>query len=140
MPCCRRVLEVTHAATYTRATFRASEYEGNQLKNIPETSFVTSARLGLARDLALTLTHRFIGDTYLDDENTATVEGASLLDAALRWTVGRVDATASIRNAFDHQYESWGYLLFDPFQQTNVRMMHPGAGRSLSIALTVHGG
>lgn len=133
-------VEVTHAATYTRATFRASEYEGNQLKNIPETSFVTSARLGLARDLALTLTHRFIGDTYLDDENTATVEGASLLDAALRWTVGRVDATASIRNAFDHRYESWGYLLFDPFQQTNVRMMHPGAGRSLSIALTVHGG
>jgi outer membrane receptor protein involved in Fe transport len=76
---------------------------------------------------------------YLDDENTSEVAGASLVDAAVRWRVGAVQATASVRNLFDHRYESFGYLLFDPFQQANVRMMHPGAGRSLSIALTVGG-
>ncbi|MCG6955128.1 MAG: TonB-dependent receptor [Gemmatimonadetes bacterium] len=132
-------LELTHAATVTHATFRASEYDGNQLKNIPRTAFVTSLRADLSKTVDATVTHRFTGAVYLDDENTSKVAGAGLVDAALRWRVGAVEATASVRNLFDHKYESFGYLLFDPFQQTNVRMLHPGAGRSLSIGLTVGG-
>lgn len=131
--------ELDHAATLTRATFRASEYEGNQLKNIPETAFVTTVRLGLPASLGLALTHRVTGDVYLDDDNTSTLEGAGLVDAALRWVHGPVVTTVSVRNVFDHTYDSFGYLLFDPFEQENVPMLHPGSGRSISLGLAVHG-
>jgi len=133
-------VELSHAATITHATFRASEYEGNQLKNIPETSFVTTMRGRVSESLDFTLTHRVVGDVFLDDENTSRIAGAGLVDAAVRWSVGRLEATASVRNLFDHAYDSFGYLLFDPFQQTNVRMIHPGPGRSLEIAMAVRGG
>ena len=57
--------------------------------------------------------------------------------AGLTWRVGRVEASASARNLLDAENESLGFLLFDPFQGSNVRMVHPGPGRSLDLRVTV---
>ena len=133
-------LELVHSTTLTRATFRSSELAGNQLKNIPRTSFVTSAHLNLPGTLGLALTHRVTGAVFLDDENTSRLGGSGLVDAALTWRRGALEATVSARNLFDVRFDAFGYLLYDPFQQADVRMAHPGGGRGLSLKLTVHEG
>ncbi len=129
--------EVTHAATLGRATFRSSENRGNQLKNIPESAFTTTARVTLAEPLSVTLTHRAIGRVWLDDENTESLPGSSLFDAAVQMRVGRVGARLSIRNIFDTGYGSFGFLLYDPFTSENVRMIHPGMGRAIDLRFTL---
>jgi outer membrane cobalamin receptor len=130
-------LEVHHSTTLTRATFRTPDHEGNQLKNIPESSLVTSAILGLGESTSLTVTHRWTDGVYLDDQNTEWLEGSSLFDAGLAWRAGRVEVSASARNVFDTGNESFGFLLFDPFQGTNVRLVHPGPRRSVDLRVTV---
>ncbi len=130
-------LELDHAATVTRATFRSSDNKGNQLKNIPGTAFISSIHLGVAEPLRITLTHRATGAVHLDDENTEKLEGSSLLDASVRWRIGAVEATLSGRNILDTQHESFGFLLFDPTRGANVPMVYPGAGRSVSVRLAV---
>ncbi len=130
-------LELTHAATLGRATFRTSANHGNQLKNIPESAFTTTARIALADPLSLTLTHRAVGRVWLDDENTESLSGRSLFDAGVQWRVGRVGARLSVRNVFDADYGSFGFLLYDPFANENVRMIHPGMGRAIDLRLTV---
>lgn len=132
-------VRVDHSTTVSKATFRSSENDGNQLKNIPETAFVTSLSLGVSEAVGLTLTHRHTGGVWLDDENTERLEGSSLFDAAIRWGVGRLEASLSATNLFDAENDSFGYLLFDPFQGANQRMVHPGPGRSLNIRLSVRG-
>jgi outer membrane cobalamin receptor len=132
-------VRVNHSATVNRATFRSSANDGNQLKNIPERAFVTSLSLGVSRAVGLTLTHRHIGSVWLDDENTERLDGSSLFDAALRWGAGRLEASLSATNLFDTENDSFGFLLFDPFQGANQRMVHPGPGRSLNIRLSVRG-
>jgi outer membrane cobalamin receptor len=134
-----RRLRVDHSATVSRATFRSSDNDGNQLKNIPETAYVTTLGLGVAGSVGLTLTHRHTGGVWLDDENTQRLDGSSLFDGALRWSVGRVEASLSARNLFDTDNDSFGYLLFDPIQGASQRMVHPGPGRSLDLRLTVRG-
>jgi outer membrane cobalamin receptor len=131
---------VNHSATLSRAAFRSSENEGNQLKNIPESAFVTSVSLDLVESVGLTLTHRHTGGVWLDDENTEKLDGSSLFDASLRWAVGRAEVSVSGRNLLDTENDSFGFLLFDPFQGANRRMVHPGSGRSLDIRLKVAGG
>jgi len=130
-------LELTHAATLGRATFRASANEGNQLKNIPEHALTTTARIGVAGPVSLTFTHREIGRVWLDDENTESLAGSSLFDAALAVRVARVTARLAVRNVFDTEYASFGFLLFDPFANRNTRMIHPGMGRALDLRFTV---
>ncbi len=130
-------LEVTHAATLDRATFRTAENRGNQLKNIPESAFTTTARVILAAPVSLMLTHRAIGRTWLDDENTESLSSRSLIDAALQWRVGAVAARLSVRNVFDTEYGSFGFLLYDPMAGENVRMIHPGMGRAIDLRLSV---
>ena len=130
-------LELNHSATLTHATPRSSENEGNQLKNIPESAFVTSALMRLSPSVHLTLTHRATDGAYLDDENTEKLDGSSLVDAGLTWRLGRIEASASARNLLDTENESFGFLLFDPFKGANVRMVHPGPGRALDLRITV---
>jgi outer membrane cobalamin receptor len=133
-------LTVVHATSLTRATFRSSELEGNQLKNIPETAFVTSVYRTLPGSLRVTVTHRATGSVFLDDENTSQLSGSDLVDVGLTWSRGPLEATASVRNLFDSRFDSFGYLLYDPFQQVDVRMTHPGAGRGLTLKLTLREG
>ena len=64
------------------------------------------------------------------------VYARAFLSCAL-YRVGRLEASASARNLFDTRNESFGFLLFDPFQGANVRMVHPGPGRSLDLRVTV---
>jgi outer membrane receptor protein involved in Fe transport len=130
-------LELIHSATHTRATPRSSPNEEHQLKNIPESASVTSALIGLSPSVLMTLSHRATGGVYLDDENTEKLEGSSLMDAGLTWRIGRIEASMSARNVFDTENESFGFLLFDPFQGADVRMVHPGPGRSLDLRITV---
>jgi outer membrane receptor protein involved in Fe transport len=130
-------LELTHAATLGRATFRASANHGNQLKNIPEHAFTTTARIAVADPVSLTLTHRAIGRVWLDDENSQSLAGSSLFDAALSLRVARVAARISVRNLLDKEYGSFGFLLFDPFSNENVRMIHPGMGRAFDVRFTL---
>lgn len=130
-------LAISHAATLGQATFRTSANRGNQLKNIPEHAFTTTARIGIADPVSLALTNRVIGRVWLDDENTEKLAGSSLFDAVLGWRAGSVDARLSVRNIFDTRYGSFGFLLFDPFANQNVRMIHPGGGRSLDLRFTV---
>ncbi len=132
-------LEIDHAATLTRATFRSSELEGNQLKNIPKTAFVTTVHLGLTPSVRLSLTHRATGSAYVDDENTSKLGGSNLLDAALAWRRGPLEAAVSALNVFDRRYDSFGYLLYDPIQQADVRMVHPAPGRRITLTFTVRG-
>lgn len=132
-------VRVDHAATLTNAEFRSSDDAGNQLKNIPRTSFVTSVVLGVAEGADLTVTHRRTGRVWLDDENTESLEGTSLFDAAIRWRVGRVELWAAARNVLDTENETFGYLLFDPFRGVSERMVHPGPGRALDLQVTVRG-
>jgi len=125
--------EVTHAATLDRATFRTSDNRGNQLKNIPEQAFTTTARLALTDQGSLTVAHRAIGRVWLDDENTEALDGSSLFDAALQWRIATLDTRLSVRNVFDTTYGSYGFLLFDPFSNENVRMIQPGMGRAIDL-------
>ena len=130
-------LEITEAATLGRATFRATDNRGNQLKNIPRHAFVTSARLQLAEPVSLSLTHRVTGGVWLDDENTDELEGSSLFDTALQWRKGAVAVQLAVQNVFDTEFGSFGFLLFDPFANENVRMIHPGMGRALRLRFSM---
>jgi iron complex outermembrane receptor protein len=132
-----RRIEVTHAATLGRAVFRTSANRGHQLKNIPESAFTTTARITVAEPVSLTLTHRAMGRVWLDDENTQALSGSSRFDAAVGWRVGRLGARFSVRNIFDAEYGSYGYLLYDPFTSESVRMIRPGMGRAIDLRLTV---
>ncbi|MDP2481360.1 MAG: TonB-dependent receptor [Candidatus Palauibacterales bacterium] len=132
-----RRIEVTHAATLGRAVFRTSANRGHQLKNIPESAFTTTARIAVADPVSLTLTHRAMGRVWLDDENTQALSGSSRFDAAVRWRVGRLGARFSVRNIFDAEYGGYGYLLYDPFSNENVRMIRPGMGRAIDFRLDV---
>jgi len=139
-------LELVHSATLTEATFRSSELAGNQLKNIPRTAFVTSAYLNLSGLhavpglVSLSVTHRARGSVFLDDENTTKLAGVNLVDAALTWRRGGLEGTLSGRNLFDVGFDTFAYLLFDPFQQAEVTMAHPGSGRGFTFKLTVQTG
>jgi len=128
---------VSHAATLTRATFRSSDLEGNQLKNIPRTAFVTSAWLDLPAGFALSATHRVTGSVFLDDENTTKLDGFSMVDAALGWEDGPLGIRLSVANVFDSSFDVFGYLLYDPFMDSQVQMTHPGAGRRVTLKLTL---
>jgi outer membrane receptor protein involved in Fe transport len=130
-------LEVTHAATLGRVRFRTSANRGNQLKNIPETAFTTTARVAIADPVSLTLTHRAIGRVWLDDENTRSLSGSSLFDAAVQLRVGAVGARLAVRNVLDTEYGSFGFLLYDPSTKENVRMIHPGMGRAFDLRFTL---
>jgi outer membrane cobalamin receptor len=132
-------LELTHAATLGRAVFRTEANRGNQLKNIPEHSFTTTARVAIAEPASLALTHRAIGRVWLDDANTESLPGRSLFDAAAQWRVAAVDARLAVRNVFGTEYGSFGFLLYDPFADQDVRMIHPGMGRAIELRLTVGG-
>jgi iron complex outermembrane receptor protein len=132
-----RWIEVTHAATLGRAIFRTSANRGHQLKNIPETAFTTTARITVARPVSLTLTHRAMGRVWLDDENTESLSGSSRFDAAVRWRVDRFAVRFAVRNVFDAGYGGYGYLLYDPFSNENVRMIRPGMGRAIDLRFNV---
>jgi outer membrane receptor protein involved in Fe transport len=130
-------LSLEHAATVSRATFRSSENRGNQLKNIPETSFVTSLHAGVVPSLGVTLTHRARGRVFLDDGNRQELGGVGLVDLGLRWQARGVDVAMSATNLLDSEYGSFGFLLFDPIRGRDVRMVHPGGGRSIGVEVSV---
>ena len=135
-----RRLEVDHAATVIRATFRSGEYEGKQLKNIPQLVLVSSVYARITDGCAATLTHRNLGGSYLDDANTRRLQGTNLLDAGLRWAAFGLEMSVTVRNLLDSHYESHGFLLFDPAAGTDVPMTFPGSGRQLRARLTIPGG
>ena len=57
------------------------------------------------------------------------LKGSDVFDVRTRWQLGRMEASLSVNNLFDTQYESQGFLLFDPALGANVRMTYPAAGR-----------
>ena len=85
----------------------------------------------------MTVTHRRTGGVYLDDENTVRLNGSDVFDVRTRWQLGRIGASLSVNNLFDTQYESLGFLLFDPALGANVRMAYPAAGRFVSAQLVI---
>ena len=133
-------VRLEHAATLGRVIFRTEEFEGNQVKNVPETAFVSSLHLRVSSALQFTLTHRTRGGVYLDDANTRRLDGNSLFDAGIRARVGRFHGVLTASNLLDAEYDSFGFLLFDPFKSASVPLVHPGAGRSLGLRLTVPAG
>jgi len=126
-----------HSLTLSRVVFRSGESEGNQLKNIPRTTASTALMLTPRRDLDVSLTHRYVGRTYLDDANTVSIEARSTFGAEVAWRFRSMRLELAAENLFDERANSLGFTLFDPGSGSQVPYVYPLGGRAIRLALAI---
>jgi hypothetical protein len=128
---------VRHAVTLSRVVFRRGGNEGNRLKGIPATTFASAVEISPSGDFEATLTHRYIGRTYLDDANRVPIRGSHLIDATAAWTTGRLRLQVSGLNLGDSHAVTGGFLTYDVERGAEVPLLYPRAGRAWRAGLTV---
>ena len=132
-----RWLALQHSSNFMRVVFRSGELEGNRLKNIPRSALVTALILSAARALRLTMTHRYAGSLYFDDENTHEIPGYHTFGAQADWSLGGSTIFLSVNNLFDTRASSLGFLSFDPVTGAQVPFVYPIGGRSVRVGISV---
>lgn len=81
-----------------------TELTGNRLPLVPDAAFNLGASHELTEDLGVDAGFKFVGDRYLDQENTLLLDAYTLVDASVRWTPGPLRITLSGRNLLDELY------------------------------------
>ena len=118
--------------TSQSAVSRSGENNERQLKGIPRQAWTAGVGRSDANGLSAMLSATVIGDSFLDDGNTATIAGYARFDVRVAVPMRFVRLTVDIRNLFDRSYNSTGYP--DPGGSAE-RFFYPAAGRALSIGV-----
>jgi outer membrane receptor protein involved in Fe transport len=132
-------LALQHSSNFMRVVFRSGELEGNRLKNIPRSALVTAIILSPARAVRLTMTHRYAGSLYFDDENTHEIPGYHTFGAQADWDLGPAVVFLSANNVFDTRASSLGFLSFDPATGAQVPFVYPIGGRAVRVGISASG-
>ena len=108
---------------YTQVEFSSGENEGKQLKGIPQS--VVSAGIAYAPETGFGASLLLDGASkiYLDDQNSATLDGHTILSSRLQYNLSFVTFYVDIKNIFDTSYSGTGYAL------DAVNYLYPAAGR-----------
>jgi iron complex outermembrane receptor protein len=114
------------------ATSRYGDSEGRFLKAIPRNALVTGAARTSAAGLSAALTATTVGETFLDDANTRTLQGHTQIDARASYPIRDVRLSLDVRNVFDRRYSSTGYP--DPAGGP-LTYYYPAAGRVLMFGV-----
>ena len=112
-------------------------YNGHRLKNIPNGSVHNYVSITFGNHSSLLLSHNYIGFSFLDDGNTATLPGYRTFDVKLQTAVGRMSAYLTVKNVLDKRYNSTGYMLFDPLSQSDVEYLYPARGRYVEAGIGI---
>ena len=110
-------------------TFDSGDHKGNMLKNIPKITYTNRLFLKIGTLTNLVLTQKFFGKVYLDDANTVSLPSNTILNCKLQFIINKLSIDFSLFNLADKQYQSSGYLLFDPMIQENVQFYFPAQRR-----------
>lgn len=81
-----------------------TELTGNRLPLVPDRILNLGASLEPTASVRLTAGLKYVGDRYLDQQNTYLLDSYTLLDASVSWTGGPLRVTASARNLLDTGY------------------------------------
>jgi outer membrane receptor protein involved in Fe transport len=108
---------------YTQVEFASGENEGKSLKGIPQS--VVSAGIAYAPETGFGASLLLDGASkiYLDDQNSATLDGHTILSTRLQYNLRFVTFSFDIKNIFDTSYCGTGYAL------DSVNYLYPAAGR-----------
>lgn len=116
-------------------TFGEGDNKGNQLKNIPRTSYTNRFTIKVNSIINVVVAHRFFGEAFLDDANTASIPAYNAIDSKLQLSLNRLSLSFDIFNIMDSLYNSGGYMLFDPLLQENVKFLYPSQGRYIEARI-----
>jgi iron complex outermembrane receptor protein len=130
-------VEVRSSVNLLDVSFRSGSNSGNQLKAIPHVGLTNGVHLQLSQALGVGFTHRFMGEAYLDDENTTTLPSFSTVDAIARFEWRRATFRFSVTNLANTLYSSTGFLLFDPASASEEKLLYPAQGRSFAIGIEI---
>ena len=128
------------SATVSETEFRSGDYAGNQLKHIPRHTAYNSLEIQSSKRLGFTITHRYFGEVYINDESTQRIPGRNIFDfKAQMWLkMNVIEAHVLVQNLADQHFNSTGYSLFDPASMSELTYLYPGAGRQVSGNLIFH--
>jgi outer membrane receptor protein involved in Fe transport len=103
----------------------------NRLPLVPDLILNFGATVRPREDIALTAGAKYVGDRYLDQENTYLLDAYTLVDASLSWTPGPLRLTLSARNLLDDRF-------FQNGDTSTAETVEVGAPRQvvMSVAFT----
>lgn len=128
-------LTLQSSFTGTHMVFQEAELEDNRVPGVPPQRWATSASVSWM-DIWTRLSVDTVSDYYADNENTALVEGYTVLDLragleAFRFGTARVQPYLEIGNIFDHQYSGSISVNADD------NYFEPAPGRTFKAGLTL---
>ena len=92
--------------TWTDATSASGDTKGKQLTRRPEHMANLSADYAFASGLKTGLAVRYSGETFTNDDNTATLDEYTLVDLRVSYPINEtLEVYGRVENLFDEQYE-----------------------------------
>jgi outer membrane receptor protein involved in Fe transport len=128
-------LSVSSTLNLTGVTFRSGQAVNNQLKNIPKETLTNVLNINLTNIIQFSVSHKYIGKVFLDDENITTLSGYQTYDSRIRLNLKNLQLYFNVMNIADNKYSSSGYTLYDPGQMKNVKFLFPNQGRYIEAGV-----
>jgi outer membrane receptor protein involved in Fe transport len=122
-------------ANYTlqKATFRAGDNEGKQLKAIPKHTISAGGTIDVMKSLQAGVTVSRASDAFMDDANSSKLAAYTRVDATLSYALRGSSIFVEARNLFDREYSTTGFLL--PAGRTSIAYVYPAAGRIITAGV-----
>jgi len=122
-------------ASYTLSKVTADDGD-LQLKNVPRHQVTVGGSVSLPWKIETFAMLRSTWGAFLDDDNSFPVQTAPLVDLRVRRAVRRAELFVDLQNAFDQQYDEFGFVLAD-FSGGSVPYVYPGQPRVLRVGVTL---
>ncbi len=132
-----RHVGVRQALSLTRTVFRSGEHRDNRLKNIPAASVISAIDVDPTDNLEVTVSHRFVGQSYLDDANAEVLPGRHVVDASIAWMWRRYRFSVMAKNVTGVNASSLGFLLFNPSTGQQEPLVYPMGGRFIRVGVSL---
>lgn len=123
---------LTLNGTWSRHFYHGGEYEKNNLPNVPAVLVNGNLNVEPVRHLQFSLTTRFVGKQYIDEENIAINPAYWLVDAGIKYRIGKIELSGKVNNLFDRLYSTCGY------EDSGYIAYWPGATRNYFLGLSVN--
>ena len=118
--------------TLQRVTAEAGDNAGNYLKAIPRTTLSGGLSVTPLAQLEASVFASHNRDMFVDDANTIELPDYTRVDTRLSYSLSRVRVYLDVRNLFDAEYNSSGFL--DP-SGSGAIYYYPAAGRAFEIGV-----
>jgi iron complex outermembrane receptor protein len=125
-----RKLQLGLNASLARFTFETGENQQNHLPNVPGVLANLYLKYELNPATEVGLTSKFVGEQYIDKENTEVlaIPSYQLVNLLLQVRVAGIHITGRINNLLNMRYATYGYAWGDGYYW-------PGATRNYSLSL-----